>query len=63
MSEARDVLEGLRQPAAGLSRKQLKVVNGALLVVAKARRNSEAVVPLTDEKTRCAASPTGTTTG
>ena len=51
LSEAMDMLEGLRQPAAGLSRKQLKVVNGALLVVAKARRNSEAVVPLTDEKT------------
>ena len=41
-------LERLREPAAGLSRKQLKVVNGALVAVAEARRGSQ-VLPLQDE--------------
>mmetsp|Transcript_16995 Transcript_16995/g.43662 ORF Transcript_16995/g.43662 Transcript_16995/m.43662 type:complete len:172 (+) Transcript_16995:742-1257(+) len=37
LAKAMTTLETLREPAAGLSRKQLKVVNGALLAVAKAR--------------------------
>jgi hypothetical protein len=50
LSEAYTMLEGLRRPEVGLSRKQLKVVNGALLAVAEARRGSERV-PLRDEAT------------
>lgn len=41
-------LEGLRQPEAGLSRKQLKVLNGALLAVAEALQGS-VVSPLQEE--------------
>ena len=41
-------LESLRQPEAGLSRKQLKVVNGALLAVAEALHGSVAS-PLQEE--------------
>jgi len=48
LADAMTTLERLREPAAGLSRKQLKVVNGALVAVAEARRGSQ-VLPLQDE--------------
>jgi hypothetical protein len=48
LTEIATRLEGLRRPEAGLSRKQLKVVNGALLAVAEALQGSVAS-PLQEE--------------
>ena len=41
LSRAEDDLRNLRQPSAGLSRKQLKVVNGTLEAVCEMRRRSQ----------------------
>lgn len=49
LERATATLEALREPEAGLSRKQLKLVNGALLAVAEARGLSEAFA-LNEEK-------------